>query len=87
MSMSIICFSKTVCAVSVFFKCVPSAMNFPFIMSHRFEYVVSLFSLNLRKTLISFLFFSILKIMYLFFVFPLLFLFIIEGSFLMTKYS
>ena len=46
------------CAFSVFFNWALSAMNFPlstaFIVSHRFEYVVSLFSLNSRKTLISF---------------------------------
>ena len=46
------------CDFSVFFNWALSAMNFPlctaFIVSHRFEYVVSLFSLNSRKVLISF---------------------------------
>ena len=50
-------------AFSIFFIWAPSAMNFllstAFIVSHRFGYVVSSFSLNSRKTLISFLIFSL----------------------------
>ena len=46
------------CAFSIFYRWALSAMNFPlstaFIVSHRFEHVVSLFSLYSRKSLISF---------------------------------
>ena len=54
-----------VCALSSFFLEAPRAMSFPlrkaFFVSHKFGYVVASFSLNCKKSLISFFISSLTK--------------------------